>query len=197
MGLDMYIRKATKPNLNARKVYIHKDLQKQEYDTFEAESDGSLPSYLKDLKPFMVKLRCIAEYFDCDKIGEAFGFSERPHWSGFGPDGIYFSSRSATDEYKSVTIPHETIREFTYTKKSIFYVTKLQNVGYWRKHYELDDALTQHFLKTRGVVVENCGYYRMTKAAMQIVEKYTKKHDTEPVDYQPEEIRSLFYHNWY
>ena len=191
------MKKATKPTLNARKVYAHEELSEQGYELFAAESDGSLPGYLKDLRPFMVKLRCIAEYFDCDKIGETFGFSERPHWSGFGPDGIYFSGRSATEDHKSVTIPRENIHEFTYKKKNIFYVTKLQEVGYWRKQYALDDKLTKHFMSSRGVVVENCGYYRMTKAAMRIVENYTKKYDTEPVDYNPDEIRSLFYHNWY
>lgn len=197
MGLDMYMRKATKPNLNARKVYDHAELEKEDYTIFESNPDGSLPNYLKDLSPFMVKLRCIAEYFDCDKIGETFGFSDRPHWSGFGPDGIYFSGKDAEDNYKSVTIPRENIQNFTYKKKSIFYVTKLDEVGYWRKEYDLDEKLTRHFFHSRGVVVENCGYYRMTKAAMRIVENYTKKHGTEPVDYQPEDIRSLFYHNWY
>lgn len=197
MGLDMYMRKAIKPDLNARKVYTHEELEKQGYDLFEAEPDGSLAGYLKDLRPFMVKLRCIAEYFDCEKIGETFGFAGRPHWGGFGPDGIYFSGKDAEDNYKSVTIPRENIQEFTYQKKNIFYVTQLQEVGYWRKHYELDDKLTKHFMSARGVVVENCGYYRMTKAAMRIVENYTKKYGTEPVDYNPEDIRSLFYHNWY
>ena len=197
MGLDMYMKKATKPNLNARKVYLHQDLYDQGYAIFEAEPDGSMAGYLKDLRPFMVKLRCIAEYFNLDKITETFGFAERAHWCGFGPDGVYFGGNDSDGNYKSVTIPREDIQSFTYKKKNIFYVTKLQEVGYWRKKYELDDALTRHFLKTRGVVVENCGYYRMTKAAMKIVENYTKKYGTEPVDYNPEEIRSLFYHNWY
>lgn len=197
MGLDMYIRKANKPNFNARKVYSYEALQEQGYDLFEAEPDGSLAGYLKDLRPFMVKLRCVATYFDTDKITKTYDFKERVHWSGFGPDGIYFSGTAADGNERTVTIDREQIHQFTYQKKNIFYVTQLSEVGYWRKEYELDDKLTQHFMSSRGVVVENCGYYRMTKAAMRIVENYTKKHDTEPVDYQPEEIRSLFYHNWY
>lgn len=195
MGLDMYLKKATKPEINARKVYNYEELS-EEYVCFHANDDGSLPEYLKDLRPFMVKVRCIAEYYDLDKIGERFGLGTKASWSGFGPDGVYFSSYD-NDDYKNITIPHDNINEFTYKKKTIFYVTKLQEVGYWRKQYELDDRITKHLMATRGVVVENCGYYRMTKASMRIIDSYNKKYDCEPIDYTPEEIRSLFYHNWY
>lgn len=197
MGLDMYMYKATKPELNTRKVHKYSDLEKDGYAIFEPQADGTLPQRLNDLKPFLVRLRCLARYYDVDKIRETFNMPADTHWSGFGSNGVYFSGCTESGEYKSITIAHDQCDEFTYEKQSIFYVTTLDEVGYWRKHYTLDDKLTKHFMSARGVVVENCGYYRMTKAAMRIVENYVKKHDTEGVFYDPEEIRSLFYHNWY
>ena len=197
MGLDMYLYKAEKPELNTRKVHKYSDLSNEGYAIFEANEDGSLPHHLTDLRPFLVRLRCTARYYDIAKIRECFGLPEDAHWSGFGSDGIHFSGCTESGEYKRITIAHDQCNEFTYEKQSIFYVTMLDEVGYWRKHYTLDDKLTKHFMSTRGIVVENCGYYRMTKAAMHIVENYVKKYETEGVFYDPEEIRSLFYHNSY
>lgn len=195
MGLDMYMYKATKPQFNGHKVYNLADLE-DDFTCFAANEDGSLEERLSDLRPFLVRLRCWAEYYDVDKITEAFAMPDRARWGGFGPDGIYFHAGEG-DSYKSITIPHDAIQNFTIKKQNYFYVTKLEEVGYWRKHYDLDEKLTRHLFSTRQVVVENCGYYRMTKASMKIVDNYTKKHDTEPVLYEPEEVRNLFYHNWY
>ena len=198
MGLEMYLYRAQKPSLEVNKVYHYDELEKAGYYVFDANPDGTIPEYIKDLKPFLLKVRCVASYYNLDKVAETFGFDAGANLCGCGPDGVYFANGNS-ENHQQVIIPREQMPDFTDEKENTFYVTLLRRVMYWYKHYELDDKLMHHFACTRGMSAETHAYFRMTKAAMRIVKNYIKKcyikeYGTEPKDYNPDDIRSLFYH---
>ncbi len=190
MGLDMFMYKAEKPQLNPQKRYTHASLEKEGFVIFEAKEE--LPDKLLDLKRFLVKVTVPAQYYNVEKIQKDFNLHEVPHWSGFGPDGYYFSSSHPED--KSVTIPDQDMPQYLVTRDGTFWITKLTEVGYWRKEYDLQDKI--HTLYKRQLI-RNCGYYRLTKAQLTSIDAFCRKHDLEIFEWEPEDVGSLFYHEWY
>lgn len=189
MGLDMYLIKAVKPNIDARNVY-ELDMLERQYTCFEATEDGNIPEDKKDLTPFLVKVHCLAVCFDMDKIVKAYNLPNDVYCSGIGSNNVYFIAGNG-DNCKSISIAREELKNYTCKKKKIFYITKLCDIAYWRKEYALDDALSEYFLKARNVVIENGGFYRLTKAAIKIIEKYDKRF----ISF--DEMSDLFYRNSY
>ena len=189
MGLDMYVTKAVKPNINASNVYELETLERQ-YTCFAATEDGTIPEDKKDLTPFLVKVHCLAAYYDMDKIAKAYNLPNDISCAGIGLNSILFIGGNG-DNQKSISITHKELKNYTCKKEKIFYITKLDDVAYWRKEYALDDALSEYFLKARNIIIENGGFYKLTKAAIKIIEQYDKR------CIAFDEMSNLFYHNSY
>lgn len=189
MGLDMFMYKAEKPKLDPRKRYTYADLEKEGFSIFEGED---LSQKVLDMKKFLVKVTVPTEYYNVEKIQKDFGLHEVPHWSGFGPDGWYFSSHHPED--KSITISDQDIHNYLVTRDGTFWITKLTKVGYWRKEYDLQDKI---YALYKRAPIRNCGYYRLTKAQLTSIDAFCRKHDLEIFEWDPEDVGSLFYHEWY
>lgn len=187
MGLDMYVYKASKPiGLQSDIVYNYNDLREQGYSMFEA-NDVENQKWFADLIPFSVRVQCIAEYYDIATISKKFGLGDNAHWSGFGPDGFYFIGNN-----KEIIISDEEIKQYCIKKQKDWYVTNIDEVAYWRKHYELQDALHSAY-NAKDILVENCGYYVLDQKMLSIIRKMGKT-EFGLEDY---EKGTLLYHEWY
>lgn len=187
MGLDMYVYKATKPTgFKKKTTYDYDKLREKDYCMFEA-TDVEDAKWFADLMPFCVKINCVAKYYNMPYIAHKFNLGENAHWCGFGPDGVYFKG-----DNREITIPDNDINRYCIRKEKEWYVTKIKQVAYWRKHYELQDALHDAY-KINGVDVENCGYYKLNDSILGIIKKMSKtkfglgRYKTE----------TLMYHEWY
>jgi hypothetical protein len=189
MGLDMFMYKAEKPKLDPRKHYTYADLEKEGFSIFEGED---LSQKVLDMKKFLVKVTVPTEYYNVEKIQKDFGLHEVPCWSGFGPDGWYFSSHHPED--KSITISDQDIHNYLVMRDGTFWITKLTKVGYWRKEYDLQDKI---YALYKRAPIRNCGYYRLTKAQLTSIDAFCRKHDLEIFEWAPEDVGSIFYHEWY
>ena len=184
MGLDMYIFKAEKPNLDTGIVHDYDKLRNDGYSLFDKE-DIDTPM-LSDLKKFCVLIKAKAQYWDTEKIQKHYNLKERPHWCGCGPEGNYFGYYGIDHN----TISEEDSRQFGFEKETEFWATFVDEVAYWRKAYSLQNRIHNAFKRKP---IENCGYYRLTKAQLAMIRR------NDPYDRQlsDEDVGSLFYHEWY
>lgn len=188
MGLDMYMYKASKPQLKGQK-WTYEGLEQAGYSMFPVKDE--ITRDMKDLRKFMVKITVPTEYYDVQKIKETFNLRNTPYWSGFGPDGWYFSTSHRDDP--SVTIPDDQIKDYLVTRDGTFWVVKLDEVGYWRKEYDLQDMI--HALKR--VPIANCGYYCLTSTQLKKIDAFIRANDIEPFECSAEDAGYIYYHEWY
>lgn len=187
MGLDMYVYKVKKPTgLKKNVTYNYDDLRNLEYSMFEAD-DVENELWFADLLPFCVKVRCTAQYYDTQRIAQSFNLGANTMWCGFGPKGFYFRGDNG-----EITIPDENIEEYCIAKEKDWYVTSMKEVAYWRKHYELQDALYSIYA-TKGIEIENCGYYALKPDVLDVINTLSKK----KFGLGRYKTETLMYHEWY
>ncbi len=187
MGLDMYVYKASKPvELRTDIVYNYNTIRDKGYSLYEA-LDVEGEAWFADLMPFCVKIRCVAQYYDIPRIAEVYDLGENAHWSGFGPNGLYFIGSN-----KEVTIPDEEVEQYCVEHEREWYAVCIEEVAYWRKHYELQTEI-HNLYKNKGVTIENCGYYLLDETALNIIKELSH------TDNQLElyNANTLLYHEWY
>lgn len=185
MGLDMYVFRARPPEDDPNVVYEYKEMMEKNY-TIIAEGDIN-NSIVKVLKDYAVPYTLSVEKYDYKKMSAVYGLKGQIRLANCGTDGTTF-----TDGKKQVRFKDDELNDFIYKTNEVFWLLNLDEVGYWRKHYELQDAIHEMFLKD-GVAVENCGYYKLDTAKIYAINDFEdgKQGLVHYID------DDLFYHEWY
>ena len=203
MGLDMYIwrmKKVSKEEakrMNGRKV----DEIENMYSIFHIpESEENSPA-VKAVIPYCQKIKAIQSYVDTDKIVKDNGIQEECYlgMTSYLGNGVNYTFYSSNRNEKLLAVTYswdELNKKYTYEKVEDIYIThKLQEAGYWRKKYELDDAISN----ACAYDIKNCGYYRLTDKMLNAIRKYDRAGYTSLRATKDTlgEDEGLFYHIWY
>ena len=185
MGLDMYVFKAHPPKDDPNVVYKYKEMLDKGYSIFPDEDieDESV----RILKEYAVPFNLSVEKFDLKKISATYRLKNNIRISNVSNNGTVF-----TDGNKEVTIKEDELKNFIYEEEEVFWLMELEEVGYWRKEYELQNQIYEMFKKD-GIEIENCGYYKLDKNKIYEIDKYNN--GEQGLIYHIDD--DLFYHEWY
>lgn len=184
MGLDMYIYRCSKPDVNPNKIYDSSEL----HGIVLSEEDLSEQMY-SDLAPYCEKVRVINHYYNMEKIRADYGLSDEAHiWSWTG-SGITVGDKTPEGQ-RNVEISSEDIdRKYTISKEEVRFVCECDEEKYWRKAYDIQDFFYNHY------PVENVGYYKLSK---EVIEEFNRAHPDDAFEAEDAtESSALFYHEWY
>lgn len=185
MGLDMEIRRISRPNYDYEKVYERCDID----GVILGENDLHKDMY-QQLVPYCQKLRVHNQYYNMNKIREDYRLSEHASIGCLSSVGITVYDRRGSG--KSVDISANLIDEkYTLDKIEYCFVCLVEGVRYWRKAYDVQDWFHEN-LEGR---VENTGYYRLDA---ELQDEFNKAWPEHAVDVEePDKNSALFYWEWY
>ena len=213
MGLDMYIykfNKIDKKEINKYRGCHNDDIP---YKTLTNEAMMKEPYLYKDLKMFLYQIQIMFSIFevgkccedhDCDlskMCGAAIGKTIKYSFS----DGKYFE------------LSQEELESYCHNSLRDAFLFSREEVCYWRKEYDLQDIIheahekkKQAYFDKKGitpdvtdVVIQNCGYYALTRSERNKIVKYLRKVDEsgykEYIDILTDydNYPKLFYYEWY
>ena len=188
MGLDMWIRRVRKPNLEDR-VYTTEELSSMGYSfvSVEAAEDDAL---IEQLLPYTVTRDVLTSYYDKKKMIADYNLPPKSSIGMYSYDGIRISGENDNGECVSQFISRKEIEEkYTIVKSVPHYIWIEEEEAYWRKHYDL-----QEWFYDSIDGVENCGYYILD--ADMIAEMNEQFGENVPAE-DPTDEEALFYHEWY
>lgn len=181
MGLDMFVYKISKANVEERKVYTLKKLDRLA-DIVINEKDIK-DSKIAELKPYLTSVQTINSYYSMSRILKDNGLPET-----LDADLCFVSSEetgfSVPSLNKIIAIKSEDIEKYIDHKLETVFVCNETQVCYWRQA----DDIQSRFLELIGHV-ENCGFYKIDE---DIIDAINKEFDTN-IPYEDD----LFYHEWY
>lgn len=189
MGLDMYVYRMHKPDIDDKKVYDRSDLE----GVVINENEINHPMF-RQLIPYSTKVRVVNHYYDLDKLGVDYGITDVRigGWSFDGKDATMTIYGYSGTERKSFTISDDLIEsKYTISKEEACYVCEYDEVHYWRKAYDIQDWLHDHIQEQ----VENTGYYILSEKLLKAFNRKFKE-DKLPVE-PPDEDSALVYWEWY
>lgn len=187
MGLDMWIRRVRKPNLED-KVYTAKKIYDMGYSMISAQEEND--SSIEQLLPYTVVRNVLTDYYNKEKMIADYNLPKGSSIGMYSSEGIQISGINNNGERVSQFISDKEIEEkYTITKSVPHYIWSESEEAYWRKHYDL-----QSWLYDNLEDVDNCGYYILN--ADLIAEMNEKFHENVAED-DPTDDEALFYHEWY
>ncbi len=185
MGLDMYLVKAEKPNLQFG-IYDASDPVIQNFLLISKEDhDDEMYKYLKD---FMTRIQVNEKVFDYEKIKSDYGITGTIHASNYSSKGVVFSGENKNTE----AIPLSIV-ESNYMKhfiKTVFAVN-IECIYSWRKAYDVQDAI----YNSLDCYIENCGYYPVHNDVANAIAEVDDNFDVNIIEREIEGC--IFYHEWY
>lgn len=188
MGLDMWIRRVRKPNLED-KVYTAKEIYDMGYSMasiHETESDSSI----EQLLPYTVVRNVLTDYYDKEKMIADYNLPKGSSIGMYSSEGIRISGINKDGERVSQFISDKEISEkYTITKSVPHYIWMESEEAYWRKHYDLQDWFYENLED-----VENCGYYILNA---DLIAEMNEEFNESVVEDDPTDDEALFYHEWY
>lgn len=188
MGLDMWIRRVRKPNLED-KVYTTKEIYDMGYSMISAKEEED-DSSIVQLLPYTVVRNVLTDYYNKEKMIADYNLPKGSYIGMYSSDGIQISGINEDGERVSQFISDKEIEEkYIITKSVPHYIWSESEEVYWRKHYDL-----QSWLYDNLEDVENCGYYILN--ADLIAEMNKTFHENVSED-DPTDDEALFYHEWY
>lgn len=213
MGLDMYVFKCRKVSEDERKEFNGKLVSEitKKASLIPIEEYHENESMYKDLFPLMTRIQALDELFDYKRCCQAHNIKEDDVLWGRSYDGekVEYSFKSG----KKIVMSIEEYEEYFYTKLIWAYVWVSEEVCYWRKAYDLQDAVHENHLKKETAAyskkhpeatqiplndldIDNCGYYKLTMPERKkIVDlDHNDSHEAILLD---SSVKNLFYHEWY
>jgi hypothetical protein len=188
MGLDMWIRRVRKPNLED-KVYTTKEIYDMGYSMISAKKEKD-DSSIEQLLPYTVVRNVLTDYYNKEKMIADYNLPKDSYIGMYSSDGMQMSGINEDGERVSQFISNKEIEEkYTITKSVPHYIWNEYEEKYWRKHYDL-----QIWFYDNLEDVENCGYYILN--ADLIAEMNKEFHENVAED-DPTDDEALFYHEWY
>ena len=204
MGLDMYLYRISRiSSSEQRKLRGLKEdeIRQQGYSIFHKPSKHE-SDLLKNIMPYLRGIKIPMEYFDMKKIIKDFKIPRNalPCGSMYAHNQVKFDfcSPDYKKSYVADLNSHELIKKYTYTKLTNCYVSRVAEIGYWRKNYDLQDKIYQA-ADLDYIEIENCGYYPLTDGMAEAIlnddYEYSKK--VKPHDLICDENSVICYHEWY
>lgn len=189
MGLDMWIRRVRKPNLED-KVYTTQEIDDMDYSMVSVEEAENEMSMFEQLLPYTVVRNVLTDYFNKEKMIADYNLPKGSSIGMYSSEGIQISGINEDGKRVSQFISNKDIEEkYTVTKSVPHYIWNEYEEKYWRKHYALQSWLYDHLED-----VDNCGYYILN--ADLIAKMNEEFYENVPED-DPTDDEALFYHEWY
>ena len=184
MGLDMEIRRISKPHMDDSVIYSRADIDGVILD----EDELKKPMY-RQLAPYTQELQVRSQYYDMEKIRKDYKLSGDSYISMISAYRIAITDRETR---KTVEIFNEDIeRKYTIERVEKRFVCNADEVRYWRKAYDIQDWFHDHIEGD----VENTGYYILSGDLLLKFNKAFKEDKIEAEE--PDEEAALFYWEWY
>ena len=185
MGLDMYLYKATKPDIQFG-IYDERDACIQ--NLMLIPNDEHKEDMYRSLEPFMTRIQVSEKIFNTEKIAQDYGLTGRVHISSSSRNGFTF-----TGENKNTGLIPVEVVEKHYTKPNIrtVFAVDVSQVYYWRKAYDVQDLIHNSL----DCYIENCGYYPISDDVADAIKEIDDEFDPEIV--KRESDSCIFYHEWY
>ena len=199
MGLDMYVWKAKKLSAEeGKKVDGARIAEVRENHTIFTDLKRG-EDELRAIRPYCHQGKVIQSYLDLNKLADDHGITEPLHIGGacYSTEVTYDLYNEKGEHKLTVTMtPKEILDNYSYEKLDDVLVTNpLEEVYYWRKAYDVDEAIRNACAYT----IENCGYYRLTNKMINAIRRID--HDAyeslieAKENLEPDEM--LFYHIWF
>ena len=186
MGLDMYAYRIKKASSRDIKDLITNGIRRD--GILFIENDKLDSNKYADLKPFVTEVSYISrEHIDLEKIKKAFNIPEDAHnfytikSREFTQYKFSWTDQNGKKCTKSVDIPQEESEKYLYDNPFVGYVVKYEEVGYWRKEYDLQDQLYSLYEGS----IENCGFHKCNPEMIQAMHLRCR------------DDNNIFYCEWY
>lgn len=206
MGLDMYLYRISRiSSSEQRKLRGKTEMQIYDkgYSVFHRPNSSNDDGHLLDnIKPYLRGIKIPIEYFDMKKIRKDFKIPKNALQSGscmsYERIKFEFCSPDYKKSYAADLNSPELIKKYTYTKLTYCYVCRMTEIGYWRKHYKLQQKLYDEALLD-GITIENCGYYPLTDGMTKAIlnDDYEYSEQVSPHSLKCDEDSIVVYHEWY
>lgn len=161
MGLDMYLRKYNKANLekttfNLEETRKLKDWENNDYCVFD-----KCPEPLKDIA---IEVKVVNQYYNMEKISEDFADGNPLTIGGYGSNGIYF--RNYEKDIKLDLQSEVLENDYLISKEETAYVVgNYKELAYWRKANQIRQWFVDHIEEFNED--DNCEYYTVTKELLE------------------------------
>ena len=198
MGLDMYAYRLRKPT--EKELENIKTTGKIPDHFITIPKDNINENSCRDIKPFAELTPVKMKYINMEQIRKDNDIPDNMYCfcTRYREDAIWYKFVHE-NESKGIVVSHKDIEDkYTITSIEDRYIAHIDDVGYWRKEYNLQDTLHELY----DGYIENCGFHKcspeMIKAMLD--EKYNNEtygigiKSTAAVTTEDEDI---FYEEWY
>ena len=194
MGLDMFcyaVRRATDDEVAAFNEY-----ESCNTISYIHAEDCDCES-MEDLAPYMRRVSRVGLVTDFEAIESEMRESYRLLYGDDIPSIISTSYSNGTVSYRFHDKPPISfdIERYTHEDMVDYCVFHSEEIGYWRKNYDLEQKIYLMYADAHGKTVENCGYHRIDDIEGAIEEMFGD--DDRPYIPYPKEGWAFFYHEWY
>ena len=184
MGLDMAIRRVSKPRLEEGMVYDFEELD----GICLRDEFKKNPAYCQVL-PYTLPAEVRTEYCDLKKIIEDYGLASNSYISMYSTAGIRVSEPYSQ---KKVDISWEDAGSmYTYATVETCYICDCEDVRNWRKAYDIQDWFHEHL----ECEIENTGMYLLSDDVIKAFNGAFPEFAISSEEIDPE--KPLFYWEWY
>lgn len=191
MGLDMYAYGVKKISAERRDqiTALKQDLTHNRLFLVLSYKELNSPDYIA-FKPYMTEVTCTIQETDMKKFLTDHGVPTNAELVGHSICGNQrswtFIDPLTQNHIQVSATTQELLDNYTspYVRKR--YVAFMNQIGYWRKAYDVDEAIQKAF----GREVENCSYAYCNEAMLDIMKDNGLEGN--PADYD-----AVFYHIWY
>ena len=188
MGLDQYIFRISKPNLEER-VFKSEEINSMMLTKVSVEDVEKHSTLFKQVLKYAIKQNIEVEVYNIDKLFVDEGIPADAHIWRYGSDSVTATYHNEKDERVEVEIPNSVVEKYKGTEIVPHYIWDEKEEWYWRKNYELADWIAGQIGGT-----ENTGYYRLGKT---LIGKLNRKFKTQVPEESATEESALFYWEWY
>lgn len=194
MGLDMYIYRVRKPQLEER-TYTAEELGHMGYSSVGVNYVDAEKSLFEQILPYMVIRNVTDDYINKEKIIVDYNLPEDSYISMMGNDGVKLRGTNDSGESVSQFISMDELdKKYTITKTVPTYIWRTEEEAYWRKHYDLQEWFYNIIEDAHDTHVENCGYYVLDA---DLIAEMNAKFDEHVPEEDPTDDEALVYHEWY
>lgn len=184
MGLDMEIRRISKPHMDDSVIYNREDIHGIILDEDELKE----PMY-RQLTPYVQPLQVRSQHYDMEKIRKDYGLTDDSYISMMSDYRIAITDRGT---HKTVEISTEDVdKKYTVERVEKRFVCNSEEIRYWRKAYDVQDWFHENI----DGEVENTGFYILSVEQVLNFNKVFRE-DRFGAE-EPDEESALFYWEWY
>lgn len=190
MGLDQYIYRVRKPQLEER-VYKSEEIDNMSNMhrvlLSDIEDDIEL---IEQLIPYTVIRNVEIQCVNREKLFANYNLPQNSYMCYMSSWETQYRGTDDNGNIVEATVSYREIEEkYTITKVLPCYIWESEEVQYWRKHYEIQDWIYDKLDN-----VQNLGYYILDA---DVIRELNKEFDEHLPKEDPDEESALFYHEWY